>query len=58
MALSVLSLLGVLLVIHSDFRTVRLTVLVFMTLPFALIGGVFGAVWAAACCRWARSSGS
>ncbi len=45
MALSALSLLGVLLIIHSDFRTARLTVLVFMTLPFALIGGVFGAVW-------------
>ncbi len=45
MALSVLSLLGVLLIIHSDFRTLRLTALVFMTLPFALIGGVFGAVW-------------
>ncbi|MDR3635828.1 MAG: efflux RND transporter permease subunit [Isosphaeraceae bacterium] len=45
LALAVLSLLGVLLVIHSDFRTIRLTVLVFITLPFALIGGVFGAVW-------------
>lgn len=44
LALSALSLLGVLLIIHSDFRTIRLTVLVFLTLPFALIGGVFGAV--------------
>ena len=44
-ALAALSLLGVLLVIHSDFRTMRLTILVFLTLPFALIGGVFGAVW-------------
>ncbi len=44
MALAALSLLGVLLIIHSDFRTVRLTALVFLTLPFALIGGVFGAV--------------
>ena len=44
MALAALSLLGVLLVIHSDFKTVRLTALVFVTLPFALIGGVFGAV--------------
>jgi Cu/Ag efflux pump CusA len=34
----------VLLVIHSDFKTVRLTALVAITLPFALIGGVFGAV--------------
>ncbi len=37
-------LLGVLLVIHADFKTLRLTALVFVTLPFALIGGVFGAV--------------
>jgi len=44
MALAALSLLGVLLVIHADFRTVRLTALVFLTLPFALIGGVYGAV--------------
>ena len=44
LALAALSLLGVLLVIHSDFRTVRLSALVFLTLPFALIGGVFGAV--------------
>ena len=45
LALAALSLLGVLLVIQSDFRTARLTALVFVTLPFALIGGVFGAVW-------------
>ncbi len=44
MALAGMSLLGVLLVIQSDFQTVRLTALVFVTLPFALIGGVFGAV--------------
>jgi Cu/Ag efflux pump CusA len=43
-ALAALSLIGVLLIIHSDFRTFRLTVLVALTLPFALIGGVFGAV--------------
>src|SRR4051794_15493699 len=44
MALAALSLVGVLLIIHADFRTIRLTTLVFLTLPFALIGGVFGAV--------------
>ncbi|MBV8488350.1 MAG: efflux RND transporter permease subunit, partial [Planctomycetaceae bacterium] len=43
-ALAALSLIGVLLIIHSDFRTARLTILVALTLPFALIGGVFGAV--------------
>jgi CzcA family heavy metal efflux pump len=44
LTLAALSLVGVLLVIHADFKTVRLTTLVFVTLPFALIGGVFGAV--------------
>ncbi len=43
--LSLLAFLGVLLVIQSDFRTIRLTTLVFITLPFALIGAVFGAVF-------------
>jgi CzcA family heavy metal efflux pump len=45
LALAGLALLGVLLVIQSDFRTLRLTALVFITLPFALIGAVFGAVF-------------
>ena len=44
MALSVLSLLGILLIIHADFRSFRLTALVALTLPFALIGGVVGAI--------------
>jgi CzcA family heavy metal efflux pump len=44
LALSGLSLLGILLIIYLDFRTVRLTALVGLTLPFALIGGVLGAV--------------
>ncbi len=44
LTLAALSLLGVLLVIHADFKTIRLTALVFVSLPFALIGGVFGAV--------------
>ncbi len=44
LTLAALSLIGVLLVIHADFKTLRLTTLVFVTLPFALIGGVFGAV--------------
>jgi Cu/Ag efflux pump CusA len=44
MALGALSLLGILLIIHADFRSVRLTALVALTLPFALIGGVAGAV--------------
>jgi CzcA family heavy metal efflux pump len=44
MALSALSLLGILLIIHADFRSLRLTALVALTLPFALVGGVVGAV--------------
>jgi CzcA family heavy metal efflux pump len=44
MALALLSLIGILLVIHVDFQSVRLTSLVFLTLPFALIGGVMGAM--------------
>ncbi len=44
MALAGLSLLGILLIIHADFRSMRLTALVALTLPFALIGGVVGAI--------------
>jgi len=39
-ALSTLSLGGILLVLFTDFRSLRLTTLVFVSLPFALIGGV------------------
>src|SRR6185295_9277814 len=34
---------GILLLLHADFRSTRLTLLVFLTLPFALIGGVAAA---------------
>ena len=44
LALSALSVLGILLIIHADFRSLRLTALVALTLPFALIGGVVGAI--------------
>jgi CzcA family heavy metal efflux pump len=44
MALSGLSLLGILLIIHADFRSLRITALVALTLPFALIGGVVGTI--------------
>ncbi|HEU5118873.1 MAG TPA: efflux RND transporter permease subunit, partial [Isosphaeraceae bacterium] len=42
--LAVLSLVGIILILHADFGSVRLTALVALTLPFALIGGVLGAV--------------
>lgn len=40
LALGTLSLLGILLVLHVDFGSVRLVALVALTIPFALIGGV------------------
>jgi CzcA family heavy metal efflux pump len=40
LALSGLSLLGILLLLHADFRSPRLVALVFVSLPFALVGGV------------------
>jgi CzcA family heavy metal efflux pump len=38
--LSALSILGILLILHSDFGSARLTLLLFLSLTFALIGGV------------------
>src|SRR6185436_13066133 len=38
--LSLLALVGILLVLYTDFKSVRLTTLVFVSLPFALVGGV------------------
>jgi Cu/Ag efflux pump CusA len=43
-ALAGLSLIGILLLLHVDFRSWRLTLLVFLTIPFALVGGVFATV--------------
>src|SRR5262249_11780707 len=39
LALSVLSIVGILSVIFMDFRSTRSTILVFVSLPFALVGG-------------------
>jgi Cu/Ag efflux pump CusA len=44
-AIAGLSLLGILLILHSDFQSARVAALVFVSLPFALIGGV-GAAFA------------
>lgn len=41
--LSLLSLFGIMIVLFSDFKSVRLTALVFTSLPFALVGGVAAA---------------
>ena len=43
-ALSAVSLVGILLLLHVDFRSWRLTLLVFLTIPFALVGGVAGTI--------------
>jgi Cu/Ag efflux pump CusA len=44
--LGALALLGVVLVIYSDFGSVRLTLIVAFTLPFALVGGLAGVMLA------------
>jgi CzcA family heavy metal efflux pump len=41
--LGLLSVVAILVLLHSDFRDPRLTLLVFASLPFALIGGVVAA---------------
>ena len=43
LGLSIFSLLGILLLLQSDFGSMRLVLLIFLTLPFALVGGVAGA---------------
>jgi CzcA family heavy metal efflux pump len=43
MLFSAFSLIGILVLLHVDFRSTRLMLLVGLTLPFALIGGVIGA---------------
>ncbi len=43
LALAALSVLGILLILHADFRSMRLVALVLVSLPFALVGGVAGA---------------
>ena len=43
LGLAALSLLGILVLLHVDFQSVRLVAIVALTLPFALIGGVAAA---------------
>lgn len=42
-SLAALAVVGILVLLHVDFQSVRLVLLVALTLPFALIGGVIGA---------------
>jgi Cu/Ag efflux pump CusA len=43
MVLTVLSILGIFLILHADFQSVRLALLVLLSLPFALVGSVAAA---------------
>lgn len=43
LALAGLSLLGIVMLLYADFKSIRLTLLVFVTFLFALVGGVAGA---------------
>ncbi|MFO1023386.1 MAG: efflux RND transporter permease subunit [Planctomycetales bacterium] len=43
LALGAASLLGILLILYIDFQSVKLTLMVCLTIPFALIGGVIAA---------------
>ncbi len=43
LGLTAFSLLGILLLLYSDFQSTRTVLLIFLTLPFALVGGVAGA---------------
>ncbi len=43
LALGALSLIGILLILYIDFQSLQLTMMVALTIPFALIGGVVAA---------------
>lgn len=43
-SLLALTFVGIFLLLYADFQSLRASVLVFLTLPFALIGGVWGAL--------------
>jgi CzcA family heavy metal efflux pump len=42
--LSGLALLGIFLILHADFQSTRIALLTFLTLPFALVGGVLAVI--------------
>lgn len=43
LGLTAFSLIGILLLLYSDFQNIRSVLLIFLTLPFALVGGIGGA---------------
>ena len=42
-AFAALSLLGIVLILYSDFQSTRLSLILLLSLPFALVGGVLAA---------------
>ncbi|MGH7492051.1 MAG: efflux RND transporter permease subunit [bacterium] len=42
--LSLLAVIGILLILHADFASLRLALFVLLSLPFALVGGVLGVI--------------
>ncbi|MCC9601931.1 efflux RND transporter permease subunit [Stieleria sp. JC731] len=41
--LTILSVVGIVLLLHADFQSIRIVTMIALTLPFALVGGVIGA---------------
>ena len=54
LAVSAVSLGGILLVLFTDVRSLRLTTLVFVSLPFALVGGVVSTYFTGGILPWGR----
>ncbi len=44
MLFSFISLIGIMIILHADFRSIRLTLLILLSLPFALFGGLVGVI--------------
>jgi len=42
--LSLLAVIGILLILYTDFASLRLALLVLLSLPFALVGGIFSVI--------------
>lgn len=44
MLFSFISLIGIVIILHTDFRSIRLMLLILLSLPFALFGGLVGVI--------------
>ena len=56
--LGVIAVAAIFLILLADFGSARVATLVFLTLPFALVGAIVAAFRRVVCCRSDRSSGS